>query len=35
MKGILGGEIYHGPSQSFFGQFYPTSAAYAELQFGS
>ncbi len=34
VKGILGGEIYHGPAQSFFGRFSPTSAAYAELQFG-
>jgi hypothetical protein len=34
VKGILGGEIYHGPTQSFFGRLSPTSAAYAELQVG-
>jgi hypothetical protein len=33
-KSILGGEIYHGPARSSFGQFNPTSSAYAELQFG-
>lgn len=34
VKGILGGEIYHGPADSFFGRLSPTSAVYAELQFG-
>jgi hypothetical protein len=33
-KGILGGELYHGPAQSFFGRFNPTSAVYVELQSG-
>lgn len=33
-KGIIGGELYHGPRQSFFGQLKPTSTAYAELQIG-
>jgi len=34
VKGIVGGEIYHGPARSFFGQLNPTSTAYAELQLG-
>lgn len=34
LKGIIGGELYHGPRQSFFGQLNPTSTAYAELQIG-
>lgn len=34
VKGILGGEIYHGPALSFFGRLNPTSLAYAELQLG-
>jgi hypothetical protein len=34
VKGILGGETYHGPGRSLFGQLNPTSTAYAELQFG-
>jgi hypothetical protein len=34
VKGVLGGEIYHGPAQSFFGRLNSTSAAYAELQLG-
>ena len=34
LKGIIGGELYHGPRQSFFGQLKPTSTAYAELQMG-
>lgn len=34
LKGIIGGELYHGPRQSFFGQLDPTSTAYAELQIG-
>jgi hypothetical protein len=34
VKSILGGEIYHGPAQSFFGRLSPTSVAYAELQLG-
>jgi hypothetical protein len=34
LKGIIGGELYHGPRQSFFGQLNPTSTAYAELQVG-
>ena len=34
VKGILGGEIYHGPGRSFFGQLNPTTTAYAELQVG-
>ena len=34
LKGILGGDVYRGPAQSFFGRFNPTSAAYAELQLG-
>jgi len=34
LKGIVGGEIYHGPQQSFFGQLSRTSTAYAECQFG-
>jgi hypothetical protein len=33
-KGIVGGEIYRGPSQSFFGRLNRTSAGYVELQFG-
>jgi len=34
LKGIVGGEIYHGPSQSFFGRLNRTSTAYAEFQVG-
>jgi hypothetical protein len=34
LKGIVGGEIYHGPPQSFFGRLSRTSTAYAEFQFG-
>jgi hypothetical protein len=32
LKGIVGGEIYHGPPQSFFGRLSRTSTAYAEFQ---
>ena len=34
LKGVIGGELYRGPRQSFFGQLNPTSTAYAELQIG-
>lgn len=34
LKGIVGGQIYHGPRQSFFGQLSPASTAYAEFQIG-
>jgi hypothetical protein len=34
LKGIVGGEIYHGPSQSFFGRLNRTSTAYAEFHVG-
>jgi hypothetical protein len=34
LKGIVGGEIYHGPAQSFFGRFGPTSAAFVEVRCG-
>jgi hypothetical protein len=34
LKGIVGGEIYHGPPQSFFGRLSRTSTAYAEFQIG-
>jgi hypothetical protein len=34
MKVIMGGDIYCGPSQSYFGRFERTSAAFAELQLG-
>jgi hypothetical protein len=34
LKGIVGGELYHGPHESFFGRLSRTSTAYAELQFG-
>lgn len=33
-KGIVGGEIYHGPSASYFGRLNRTTTGYAELQFG-
>jgi len=33
-KGIVGGEIYYGPPQSFFGRLSRTSTAYAEFQIG-
>jgi hypothetical protein len=34
IKGIVGGELYHGPADSFFGRLSPTSTAYAEVQYG-
>jgi hypothetical protein len=34
IKGIVGGELYHGPTDSFFGRLGPTSTAYAEVQYG-
>jgi hypothetical protein len=34
LKGIVGGEIYHGPQESFFGRLNRSSAAYAEIQIG-
>ena len=34
LKASFGGEIYHGPPQSFFGRLSRTSTAYAELRFG-
>lgn len=34
VKGIVGGEIYRGPNDSFFGRLNQTSAAYTELQLG-
>jgi hypothetical protein len=34
LKGVVGAEIYLGPGDSFFGRLSPTSAGYAELQFG-
>jgi hypothetical protein len=34
VKGIVGGELYHGPPESFFGRLNPTSTAYAEVQYG-
>jgi hypothetical protein len=34
VKGIVGGELYHGPPDSFFGRLSPTSTAYAEVQYG-
>ena len=34
LKGILGGEIYHGPADTFFGRLNKTTTAYAELQIG-
>jgi hypothetical protein len=34
VKGVLGGEIYRGPSQSFFGRLNRVSTAFAELQYG-
>jgi len=34
VKGIVGGELYHGPSGSFFGRLERTSTAYAEFQIG-
>jgi hypothetical protein len=34
LKGIVGGELYHGPPESFFGQLSRTSTAYAEFQIG-
>jgi hypothetical protein len=34
IKGIVGGELYHGPTDSFFGRLSPTSTAYAEVQYG-
>jgi hypothetical protein len=34
LKASVGGEIYHGPPQSFFGRLDRTSTAYAELRFG-
>jgi hypothetical protein len=33
-KGIVGGEIYHGPPQSFFGRLNRTSTAYVEFRLG-
>ena len=34
LKGIVGGELYHGPVESFFGRLSRTNAAYAEFQIG-
>jgi hypothetical protein len=34
LKGIVGGELYHGPPQSFFGRLSRTTTAYAEFQIG-
>jgi len=34
LKGVLGAEIYLGPSDSVFGRLSPTSAGYGELQLG-
>jgi hypothetical protein len=34
VKGIVGGELYHGPPDRFFGRLSPTSTAYAEVQYG-
>jgi hypothetical protein len=34
LKGIVGGEFYHGPPESFFGRLSRASSAYAELQIG-
>jgi hypothetical protein len=34
LKGIVGGELFHGPPQSFFGRLSRTSTAYAEFQIG-
>ena len=34
IKGIVGGELYHGSPDSFFGRLSPTSTAYAEVQYG-
>lgn len=34
LKGLVGGEIYLGPSDSFFGRLRRTSAGYGELQLG-
>ena len=33
-KGIIGGNLYRGPSQSFFGELRRVSTAYAEFQIG-
>jgi hypothetical protein len=34
LKAIIGGHLYRGPAESFFGRLGPTSTAYAEFQFG-
>jgi len=34
LKGIFGGELYHGPRESVFGQLSSKSTAYAEFQIG-
>jgi hypothetical protein len=34
LKAIVGGQLYHGPTESFFGRLGPTSNAYAEVQVG-
>jgi hypothetical protein len=34
LKGLVGAEIYLGPSDSFFGRLNRTSAGYGELQLG-
>jgi hypothetical protein len=34
LKGTVGGELYHGPSASFFGELSRTSTAYAEFRIG-
>jgi hypothetical protein len=34
LKGIIGAQLYRGPSASFFGELRPLSTAYAELRMG-